>query len=115
MSMLLLDMSMFADTAYGVSRLTLRVASVLFLAYVLTIAIALLLTWRPGKSSVKYTGTTGEPLNSLPKPRDSHRKKDIAPALPGMKSGNKVFSPLERNSAPAGSPVSGHTKKEPLK
>jgi len=42
-----LYLATFSDVAYELSRALLRFASVLFLAYVLTVVIVLLVTWRP--------------------------------------------------------------------
>lgn len=47
MSMTFLALSTFADVPYDVSRFVLRLASMLFLTYVLTLVISLILTWRP--------------------------------------------------------------------
>lgn len=115
MSILLLDMSMFADTAYGVSRITLRVASVLFLAYVLTIGLALILTWRPGKRPVADTRPAEQPLNTLAKPLSSHRKRAIEPDVAGVRDSNKVFAPQERKAAPTGAAVNEPNRKEAQK
>lgn len=45
--MVLLYLATFSDVAYELSRALLRFASVLFLAYVLTAVIVLVVTWRP--------------------------------------------------------------------
>ncbi|NLA54954.1 MAG: hypothetical protein GX859_01445 [Corynebacterium humireducens] len=42
-----LYLATFSDVAYELSRALLRFASVLFLAYVLTVVIVLVVTWRP--------------------------------------------------------------------
>lgn len=115
MSLLLLDMSTFADMAYGVSRFTLRVASVLFLAYVLTIGLALLFTWRPGRKSVVHTELAEQPLNALPTPMSSNRKRAIEPGVVGVKDSNKVFAPQTGKPAPTGASVNEPTRKETRK
>lgn len=65
--------AVIGDLAYDISRFTLRFASVLFLAYVLTIAMSLLLTWRPKLQTIAVAIEKPSPQAVVKPQRVLHR------------------------------------------
>lgn len=73
----------FSDVAYDLSRTLLRLSSVLFLAYVLTVFAVLILTWRPRSRTRTVTiGETAAPPVPRAVERPSVRQLIPAPAKP---------------------------------
>lgn len=122
MNLTILNSSALSDFFYEISRFTLRFASVLLLAYVLTLAVTLLVTWRPKRKHIRGAHSQAgspqpvhESSSQAPEPARVGISRTIEPTPIQVLYIRRASEGERPETAPKQTHVNGESKREAQK